>query len=291
MAGRATQPGLSFSDCSHLDAGPQFVMGAVSAALVLVVLWQLVLRGGGRDGSSPFRHRQGAPRVERPTHASFYFQCIPEGRVRARAALFADTMEQRRSVRFFDPSRAVPIEAVRDIVRAAASAPSGAHQQPWTFVVVRSAAAKRAIREAVEAEERVNYARRMGAEWVDKVRDLVADLHSADEVTKPYLTDAPALVVLMKQQSGPGGEKHHYPTESVGIAAGMLVAAIHQAGLATLTSTPLGAGARIGEILGRPPREKVFLLMPVGYAAPSCSVPFRAPGKERKPLEEVMPVV
>lgn len=171
--------------------------------------------------------------------------------------------------------------------------PSGAHCQPWTFVVVQSAELKHKIRLAVEAEEQRNYDRRMRRTWVADVNPLVDNLHSADGgVTKPYLDDAPFLIIVMKQVRAPGSGcdgaacdsalfahpmvqvhgvdaagnrvEHYYPAESCGIAVGMLVTALHNANLSTLTSTPMGAERAIRELCGRPDNEKVFLLLPVG---------------------------
>ena len=176
---------------------------------------------------------------------------------------------------------------------AAATAPSGAHCQPWHFCLVESASAKQQLRDAVESEEKINYAKRMGKQWVGEVDQLLTTLPT--NWCKPYLSDAPFVIVLMRKAflTDKEGRRRtdvevRYPSESVGIAAGLLIAALHNANLVTLTSTPLGADAKIRAILGRPEGEKVFLLLPVGYPADNATVPHRSPGEERLPLVDVM---
>jgi iodotyrosine deiodinase len=203
---------------------------------------------------------------------------------RARVRAFADRLQARRSVRDF-ASEPVPFELVTQAIRAASSAPSGANMQPWRFVVVGDSHVKRRIRESAEAEERESYARRMPEEWLAALAPLGTDWR------KPFLEIAPWLIVVFRLDhdlvAEPGGGqrrvKHYYATESVGIACGMLIAALHLAGLATLTHTPSPMGF-LGRILGRPAHEKPFLLIPVGYPAPDAMVPAIA----RKPLAEVL---
>jgi iodotyrosine deiodinase len=202
---------------------------------------------------------------------------------RQRAAAFRACLRQRRTVRHFAPDP-VPDQVIDDAIAAAASAPSGANMQPWRFVVVRDAAVKRRIREAAEAEEKESYERRMPPEWLEALAPLGTDWH------KPFLETAPLLVVVFRIDYGvttdPDGAerrvKHYYVAESVGIASGMLLAALHWAGLATLTHTPSPMGF-LSEILGRPANEKPFLLIPVGYPAADAVVPDIG----RKPLAEV----
>lgn len=198
---------------------------------------------------------------------------------------FRDLMLKRRTVRDFSPEP-VPFELIENAIRVAASAPSGANQQPWTFVVVSHADVKQKIREAAEAEERESYAHRMSEEWLAALAHLGTDWH------KPHLTDAPYLIVVFLQSYGlrtdpETGEthklKHYYPTESVGIAVGMLLAALHISGLATLTHTPSPMGF-LREILERPENERPFVLIPVGYPAENAQVPVIT----KKPLDEVM---
>lgn len=188
-------------------------------------------------------------------------------------------MRTRRSVRDFSTA-AVPVELVESAVRIAASAPSGANQQPWRFVVVSDPEIKRRIREAAEAEERKNYERRFPDEWLEALEPFGTDWH------KPFLETAPYLIAVFRIDYGlDGGRKikHYYVQESVGIACGFLLAALHIAGLATLTHTPSPMGF-LTEILDRPKNERPFLLIPVGYPAPEAEVP--AIGK--KPIDEVL---
>jgi nitroreductase len=199
-----------------------------------------------------------------------------------RARAYADAMHRRRSVRDFSPEP-FPEQILVEAVRAAASAPSGAHQQPWTFVVVTDPEIKRRIREAAEVEEKKCWEDRMSAEWRAALEPLGLDWH------KPHLTDAPAVIVVFAQPWGldePSGSrriKHYYVDESVGIAVGMLLSALHLAGLATLTHTPSPMGF-LREILGRPPNERAYVVIPVGYPAEHAVVPDLA----RKPLEHVL---
>lgn len=173
-------------------------------------------------------------------------------------------------------------------VRAAATAPSGANRQPWKFVMVSDPAIKRRIRIAAEAEEKESYGRRMPEEWLEALAPLGTDWH------KPFLETAPFLVVVFKMDFEPVPtadgvddgtvvkRKNYYASESVGIACGFLIAALHLSGLATLTHTPSPMGF-LNEILGRPSHEKPYLLIPVGYPAAGAKVPDIA----RKPEEEV----
>jgi iodotyrosine deiodinase len=205
---------------------------------------------------------------------------LPDGRAHERARSFQAEMAERRSVRMFaaDP---VPRELIELAIMTAASAPSGAHQQPWTFVAVNDPAVKHRIRVAAEAEERRNYdGGRMPAEWRDAIAPLGTDWR------KPFLEIAPWLVVLFEQVHGwfPDGsaKKHYYARESVGIACGLFIAAVHRMGLATLTHTPSPMGF-LSRLLERPRNERPFVLLPVGYPADHCLVP----DLTRKSLDEV----
>lgn len=198
----------------------------------------------------------------------------------ARVRAFAGELSTRRSVRGF-ASDDVPDEVLQTAIAAAASAPSGANQQPWTFVVVRDRDVKRRIRLAAEEEEKQNYSGRMPQEWLDALAPLQTDWQ------KGFLEVAPALIVVFKHDYGlrdEGGQVHHYyVNESVGIACGFLLAALHLAGLSTLTHTPSPMGF-LREILERPRNEKPYLLIPVGYPATDCRVPDIA----KKPLGDVL---
>jgi len=185
----------------------------------------------------------------------------------------------RRSVRKFSPEP-VPIELIENAVRCAASAPSGANQQPWRFVVVSDPEVKRQIRLAAEEEERENYERRFPDEWLEALSPLGTDWH------KEFLETAPYLIVVFRIDYGvEGGRrvKHYYVQESVGIAVGFLLAALHLSGLATLTHTPSPMGF-LSRILERPANERPFVLIPVGYPAPDATVPTI----RKKGLGEVM---
>lgn len=198
----------------------------------------------------------------------------------ARAREFRELLARRRSVRFFSDEE-IPAGVLDECILAAGTAPSGAHRQPWTFVVVRDAETKRQIRIAAEAEERETYDHRMSDEWREALYPLGTDWQ------KPFLEIAPALIVVLRHAWGvkdDAGDRqtNYYTQESVGIASGMLLAALHDAGLATLTHTPSPMGF-LTRILERPEHEKPFLLIPVGYPTDDCVVP----DLERKPLDEI----
>lgn len=198
-------------------------------------------------------------------------------------AAFRATMETRRTVRHFsgDP---VPRDLIDQAIEIANGAPSGANLQPWRFVLVGDREVKREIRQAAEREERENYERRFPAEWKEKLAALGTDWR------KEFLETAPWLIAVFRVDwsEGPGGgrRKHYYVSESVGIAVGFLLAALHAGGLATLTHTPSPMGF-LARILGRGRNEKPYLLIPVGYPASGCLVP----AIERKGLEEVRTLV
>lgn len=199
--------------------------------------------------------------------------------MRQRADAFYDLMNARRSVRDFsaDP---VPRELIELAIQTASTAPSGAHCQPWKFVAVSDPAIKRRIRIAAEEEERKSYEERMPDEWLEALKPLGTDWR------KPFLETAPWLVVVFEELYGldPQGvkNKNYYVQQSVGIACGFFIAALHQAGLATLTHTP-SPMAFLGEILGRPKNERPFILFPVGFPDRNAMVPDLA----RKSLDEV----
>ncbi len=204
----------------------------------------------------------------------------PEETVARAERIFAE-MDQRRSVRMFSPEP-VPREAIELAIRTASTAPSGAHRQPWTFIVIDDPEKKRAIREAAEEEERTNYeGGRLPDHWLKALKPLGTDWH------KEYLETAPWIVVIFEQRYGigPDGEqqKNFYVKESVGIACGLFIAAIHQMGLATLTHTP-SPMAFLTKLLERPKNERPFALLPIGYPAADCEVP----DITRKDLNQVM---
>lgn len=205
------------------------------------------------------------------------FERLTPGEMRARAWAFYDTLRRRRSVRHFS-REPIDLEVVRRCVAAAATAPSGANKQPWTFVLVTDPEVKRRVREAAEREEREFYSSRAPKRWLDDLRPFNTNEH------KPFIEDAPCLIAVFARRHGEdGSSRNYYVQESVGIAVGMLLAALHHAGLATLTHTPSPMGF-LSEILARPSSERAFLLIPVGLPAEGCEVP----AIERLPLGEVL---
>ena len=194
---------------------------------------------------------------------------------------FHEALRRRRSVRDFS-DRPVPREVIEGLVRCAHTAPSGANKQPWRFLCVQDADVKRQIRAAAEQEEREFYERRANDEWLADLAPLGTD------ETKEFLTTAPWLVVVFQLSKDDDGGQVYYLKESVGIAAGMFLAAAQLAGLSTLTHTP-SPMKFLGEILGRPATERPFLLIPVGYPADDCMVPRKA--MLRRPIDDVMKVV
>ena len=208
------------------------------------------------------------------------FREYPPQEMRERARRFADEMVRRRTVRDFD-SRPPPEGVIEAALRTAAAAPSGANRQPWRFVVVRDGAVKARLRDAAEEEERAFYGGRAPEEWLEALRPLETDEH------KPFLTEAPLLIAVFLERygRGPAGERvrNYYAMESVGIATGFLIAALHHAGLATLTHTP-SPMRFLNQILDRPENEVPFLLLVVGYPKPGAQVP----AIERFPLEMVV---
>lgn len=207
---------------------------------------------------------------------------VPDGSIVEQSQFYYELMNKRRSVREFS-DKAVPMEVIENIIKTASSAPSGAHKQPWTFCVVRNPDIKKQIRTAAEKEEYINYNGRMSEEWLDDLKVFGTDWH------KPFLEIAPYLIIVFKKayDLNDNGEKlkNYYVNESVGIACGFLISAIHQAGLITLTHTPSPMNF-LEKILNRPKNERAFLLLPVGYPAENAEVPVL----KRKDLEEVMKV-
>jgi nitroreductase len=211
------------------------------------------------------------------------FRRLPDDLAEARSRDFVALMQQRRSVRDFAPEP-VPRSLLEDALRVAASAPSGANTQPWHFVVVEDASVKARIRAAAEHEEKLLYLERASEEYLDALEPIGTDW------LKPHLTEAPILIVVFELpwSFDENGEKrkNYYVRESVGIAVGFLLAALHNAGLATLTHAPSPMGF-LNEILDRPQNERPFIVIPVGYPAPGATVPTL----ERKPWGEVVEFV
>jgi nitroreductase len=212
------------------------------------------------------------------------FERLDKSEQQRRSDEFLRCMVKRRSVRHFS-SEPVPAGLIENAIRVAGSAPSGANQQPWTFAVISDPALKRKIRVAAEAEEKESYQRRMTPEWLEALAVLGTDWR------KPHIEDAPYVIVAFRQAYGirkndAGQEErvmHYYSEESVGIAVGFLLAALHFAGLATLTHTP-SPMKFLAEILGRPSNERPYVLIPVGYPAEDAEVPVIS----KKALNEIM---
>jgi nitroreductase len=207
------------------------------------------------------------------------FREYPEEEMKRRAASFYEDLRRRRTVRDFS-DRPVPREVVEQCILTAGTAPNGANMQPWHFVVVEDPAVKRKIRMAAEKEEREFYSGRAPKEWLDALAPLGTD----DK--KPFLETAPVLIAVFAQRHGvaPDGHqiKHYYVTESVGIATGLLITAVHHAGLVSLTHTPSPMNF-LNDLLGRPSNERPFLLLVVGYPAEGA----RVPNISKKPLGEI----
>ncbi len=251
---------------------------------------QGILAAGGQF-VAPHAFTAPSPRLHRNIHhfmnTAATHQALPNRRevsaqdMLARAEQFYSDMRQRRSVRDFS-SRPVPREVIETCLLAAGTAPSGANQQPWHFAVITDAARKQQIRQAAEAEEREFYAGRAPEEWLAALAPLGTD------DSKPFLEEAPVLIAIFAQKYGvrADGERfsHYYVPESVGIATGMLITALHHAGLATLTHTPSPMGF-LNQICGRPVSEKPSILLVVGHPKPGCQVPISAGIK--KSLQEI----
>ena len=217
--------------------------------------------------------------MTQPRFKALDFTRLPPDEVVRRAREFYAVMSRRRTTRHFS-AEPVPREAIELAIQTAGTAPSGAHQQPWTFVAVSDPGLKEQIRQAAEREEHENYHGRMPPEWLRALEPLGTDEH------KPHLTEAPWVVVVFRKAYGVNadGSKRpfYYTQESVGIATGFFVAAVHMMGLVTLTHTPNPMGF-LTELLARPANEKPWLILPVGYPAAGATVP----DIERLPLSDI----
>ena len=211
------------------------------------------------------------------------FDEYSETKMRSRSESFFNEIVTRRTIREFS-DRIVPIDIINNCIKTAASAPSGANKQPWQFVVVKDLGIKTKIRKAAEKEENQFYGHRATKEWLEDLNQFGTDWH------KPFLEIAPYLIVVFRKiydlEDDGSQRKNYYVNESVGIASGFLLAALHHAGLATLTHTPSPMNF-LGEILNRPKNEKAFLLIPVGYPAKDAEVP----DISKKPFSEISKIV
>ena len=221
------------------------------------------------------------PEMTEPVFVPIPERHTPESPAEDAARAFYDVMKKRRTIREYADTP-VSRETIEWIVSAATTAPSGANKQPWRFVCVQDPEVKKKIREAAEAEEREFYTRRATEQWLADLAPLGTD------TCKEFIETAPWVIVVFKLAKGDDGSNVYYNTESVGLAAGMLLAAIHHAGLVSLTHTPSPMGF-LREVLGRPDNERPFLLIPVGYPVEGCTVP--AAAITRKPLDESMVVI
>ncbi|CAM4646404.1 iodotyrosine deiodinase 1 [Lepidochelys kempii] len=221
---------------------------------------------------------------ENIAHVSFSAERYSEDEMIKRSKEFYELLNKRRSVRFIS-NEPVPREVINNVIKAAGTSPSGAHTEPWTFVVVQDPEVKHRIREIIEEEEEINYKKRMGDRWVNDLKRLRTNW------IKVYLDTAPYLILIFKQVYGmlPNGQKktHYYNEISVSIACGLLLAALQNVGLVTVTSTPLNCGPRLRVLLQRPTNEKLLLLLPVGYPSKDATVP----DLTRKPLDDFMMVI
>ena len=225
-----------------------------------------------------------APQSPRYKPAPYEYTRMSEDEQSTASRQFLATMAKRRTIRDYS-SEPVPYELIENAIRAASLAPSGANQQPWTFVVISNPELKRQLRLAAEAEEKKSYEGRMSREWLEALETLGTDWH------KPHIEQAPYVIVVFAQLYGlvtrPDGTlrkvKHYYVQESVGIAVGILLSSLAHASLATLTHTP-SPMSFLGEILQRPANERAYVLIPVGYPASGATVPAIV----KKPLEEVL---
>jgi iodotyrosine deiodinase len=208
-------------------------------------------------------------------HIRYNTEGVSPEMVERKAADFYHFLDKRRSVRHFS-DKPVPQSVIENLILTASTAPSGAHKQPWTFCAVSNPHLKKQIRIAAEKEEYDSYNGRMTEQWLKDLAPLGTDWE------KPFLEIAPWLIVVFAQSTGVNKEKHYYVQESVGIASGFLIAAIHNAGLVTLTHTPSPMNF-LKTLLNRPDNERPFLLLPVGYPAESVYVP----DIHRKTLEEI----
>ncbi|XP_042796006.1 iodotyrosine deiodinase 1 [Panthera leo] len=287
-----------------------FLTPVLVAVVCILIVW--IFKNG--DGSSKRRKREPRARAEvRPwvdedlkdntdlhqgeedandrqeseedvEHIPFSHTRYPEKEMVKRSQEFYALLSKRRSVRFIS-SEQVPMEVIDNVIKTAGTAPSGAHTEPWAFVVVKDPDVKHKIREIIEEEEEINYLKRMGRQWVTDLKKLRTNW------VKEYLDTAPVLILIFKQVHGvaaSGKRKVHYYNEiSVSIACGILLAALQNAGLVTVTTTPLNCGPRLRVLLGRPTNEKLLMLLPVGYASKEATVP----NLTRKPVDQIRVIV
>ena len=270
-------------------------MVILSLCLLSFIYFRQFGKFSGRSNSLPFLSEQIFP-AELPTqnsHVRFRHERIPKNEILHRSENFYHFMNQRRTIRFFSPEL-VPIQVLRNCILTAGTAPSGAHCQPWTFVIVKDKLIKTQLREIIENQEGVNYDHRMSREWVQDISPIISALHTDNEVVKPYIEDAPYIIIVLKQQYqiiNGARITHYYPMESVCIATGVLITAIHNANLVCLVSTPMGSENAVRILCNRPENERVLFFIPVGYPALDATVPYRDEERLRKRIEDILFVV
>ncbi|WP_405414610.1 nitroreductase family protein [Maribacter sp. Asnod1-A12] len=213
------------------------------------------------------------------THVLYKENALSKEELIVKSEAFYKHLDERRSVREY-ANTPIPKEVIETLIKTASTAPSGAHKQPWTFCAVSNTTLKAKIREAAEAEEKESYESRMSDRWLKDLEPMGTNMY------KPFLEDAPWLIIVFKKvhdlDSDGNKVNNYYVNESVGIAAGMLITAIHNAGLVTLTHTPSPMNF-LAKLLNRPSNERAFLLLPIGYP----KTPTYVPDIERKPLEAI----
>ncbi|XP_039202737.1 iodotyrosine deiodinase 1 [Crotalus tigris] len=239
---------------------------------------------GLKDGTDLHAEYEDDDEWNESVHVPFSTERYSEEDMVKRSKDFYELLKKRRSVRFIS-DEPVPREVIDNVIKAAGTSPSGAHTEPWTFVVVNNKEVKHKIREIIEEEEEMNYMKRMGDRWVNDLKRLRTNW------IKEYLDTAPYLILIFKQVYGilPDGKKktHYYNEISVSIACGILLAALQNAGLVTVTTTPMNCGPRLRVLLERPANEKLLLLLPVGYPSKDATVP----NLSRKPLNDILVVI
>ncbi|KAM6467245.1 iodotyrosine deiodinase 1 isoform 1-T1 [Liasis olivaceus] len=239
---------------------------------------------GLKDGADLHAEEKEDDEWNELAHVPFSTERYSEEDMVKRSKDFYELLNKRRSVRSIS-DEPVPREVIDNVIKTAGTSPSGAHTEPWSFVVVKDKEVKHKIRDIVEEEEEMNYMKRMGDRWVNDLKRLRTNW------IKEYLDRAPYLILIFKQvyRRLPDGKKktHYYNEISVSIACGILLAALQNVGLVTVTTTPLNCGRRLRVLLGRPANEKLLLLLPVGYSSKDATVP----DLSRKPLDDIMVVI
>ncbi|CAK9299139.1 unnamed protein product [Gordionus sp. m RMFG-2023] len=254
-----------------------------------------LLNSNDGDHSHSFNSQETMPHINYIHHIPFlinisknhnYSKSLLLETAITRSKDYFNLMNSRRSIRFFSSKPVPPLEVMENIIKTAGTSPSGAHCQPWTFVLISNPRIKKEVRNIVEMEEEINYKKRMGEKWVEDLK------FARTNWIKEYLETAPYLIIVFKQVYGYQNNNEgmvektpfYYQEMSVCIACGILISAIHNAGMVTLTSTPLNSNNKLKRLLNRPDNEKAILILPVGYPAKDATVP----NIKRKKLSDIM---